>query len=70
MWADLGDGVPDGIWVDADNAVWYGDGPNKRCVGVREGGEVLHTLSFACSEAQTRECCLGWRPSGWPCKDG
>src|SRR5262249_7836271 len=25
VWADLGDGVPDGICIDADNAVWYGD---------------------------------------------
>ena len=52
MWADLGDGVPDGIWVDADNAV-YGDVPDKRCVRVREGGEVLSTIKldrgcFAC----------------------
>jgi sugar lactone lactonase YvrE len=53
LWADLGDGVPDGICVDADNAVWYGDVPNKRCVRVREGGTVLQTIDldrgcFAC----------------------
>src|SRR5215470_6308557 len=53
VWADLGDGVPDGICVDADNAVWYADVPNKRCVRVREGGEVLQTVTvdrgcFAC----------------------
>jgi sugar lactone lactonase YvrE len=52
-WADLGGGVPDGICLDADNAVWYGDVPNKRCVRVREGGEVLQTIHldrgcFAC----------------------
>ena len=41
VWADLGDGVPDGICLDAENAVWYADVPNKRCVRVREGGEVL-----------------------------
>jgi sugar lactone lactonase YvrE len=33
--------------------VWYGDVPNKRCVRVREGGEVLQTIEldrgcFAC----------------------
>ena len=53
VWADLGEGVPDGICVDAENAVWYGDVPNKQCVRVREGGEVLQTINldrgcFAC----------------------
>jgi sugar lactone lactonase YvrE len=53
VWADLGDGAPDGICIDADNAVWYGDVPNKRCVRVGEGGEVLQTVNldrgcFAC----------------------
>ena len=54
VWADLGDGVPDGICLDAENAIWYGDVPNKRCVRVREGGEVLQTIDldrgcFACA---------------------
>ena len=54
LWADLGDGVPDGICIDAENAVWYGDVPNRRCVRVREGGEVLETIEldrgcFACA---------------------
>jgi len=53
VWADLGEGVPDGICIDAENAVWYADTPNKRCVRVREGGEVLQTINvdrgcFAC----------------------
>ena len=53
VWADLGDGVPDGICIDADCAVWYADVPNKRCVRVREGGEVLQMVTidrgcFAC----------------------
>ena len=52
-WADLGDGVPDGICLDEDGAVWYADVPNRRCVRVREGGEVLDTVQldrgcFAC----------------------
>ena len=53
VWADLGDGVPDGICLDEENAIWYADVPNKRCVRVREGGEVLETVEadrgcFAC----------------------
>lgn len=46
MWADLGDGYPDGICLDAEGAVWYADVPNRRCVRVREGGEVLQTVDF------------------------
>jgi sugar lactone lactonase YvrE len=53
VWAELGDGVPDGICIDRDGAVWYADVPNRRCVRVREGGEVLRTVEldrgcFAC----------------------
>jgi len=53
VWADLDDGVPDGICLDAEGAVWYADVPNKRCVRVREGGEVQQTVEldlgcFAC----------------------
>lgn len=38
---------------ECENAIWYGDVPNKRCVRVREGGEVLQTIHldrgcFAC----------------------
>ncbi len=53
VWADLDGGFPDGICLDAENAIWYGDVPNKRCVRVREGGEVLQMIDldrgcFAC----------------------
>lgn len=53
VWADLGDGTPDGICINAEGAVWYADVPNKRCVRVREGGAVLQTVDldrgcFAC----------------------
>jgi sugar lactone lactonase YvrE len=53
VWADLDGGAPDGICLDAEGAVWYGDVPNRRCVRVREGGEVLQTIEldrgcFAC----------------------
>jgi sugar lactone lactonase YvrE len=53
VWAQLGDGVPDGICIDAGGAVWYADVPNARCVRVAEGGKVLQTIDvglgcFAC----------------------
>ena len=53
VWADLDGSAPDGICLDAEGAIWYGDVPNKRCVRVREGGEVLQSIDldrgcFAC----------------------
>lgn len=52
-WADLGDGVPDGICADEHDAVWYADVPGQRCVRVAAGGDVLQTVeldrgAFAC----------------------
>jgi sugar lactone lactonase YvrE len=52
VWAEV-DGPPDGICIDADGAVWYADVPNRRCVRLREGGEVLDAVEldrgcFAC----------------------
>lgn len=54
VWADLPGGAPDGICLDSEGAVWYGDVPNQRCVRVREGGEVVQTIDldrgcFACA---------------------
>ncbi|MFA1537655.1 SMP-30/gluconolactonase/LRE family protein [Actinomadura monticuli] len=55
LWADLGEAAaPDGICVDAEGAVWYADVPNRHCVRVAEGGEILRTVdldrgAFACA---------------------
>jgi sugar lactone lactonase YvrE len=51
-WAAV-DHHPDGICLDAEGAVWYGDVGTSRCVRVREGGEVLQVVDldrgcFAC----------------------
>jgi sugar lactone lactonase YvrE len=51
--AELQGDHPDGICLDTDGAVWYGDVGNKHCVRVGEGGEVLETVEldrgcFAC----------------------
>jgi sugar lactone lactonase YvrE len=53
VFADLGEDPPDGICLDAEGAAWYADVPNKRCVRVLEGGELLQTVTidrgcFAC----------------------
>jgi sugar lactone lactonase YvrE len=54
VWADLGEGTPDGICLDAEGAAWYADVPGKRCVRVAGGGRVLQTVEldrggFACT---------------------
>jgi sugar lactone lactonase YvrE len=53
VWAETGADHPDGICLDAEGAAWYADVGNRRCVRVREGGEVLQTIDldrgcFAC----------------------
>jgi len=71
VWADLEDGVPDGICLDAEGAVWYADVPNQRCVRVREGGEVLQTVDvdrgcFACMLGGSDRRTLFIMAAQWP----
>ena len=70
VWADLGDGVPDGICIDAEGAVWYADVPNKRCVRVAEGGKVLQTVEldrgcFSCALGGTDGTTLFMMAQEW-----
>ena len=57
LWAALGEGVaPDGICVDAENAVWFATVPGERCVRVAEGGAVLQTVEM---DRGCFDCALG-----------
>ncbi len=80
LWADLGEGTPDGICLDADGAVWYADVPNKRCVRVREGERCSRrststaAASPACSAVRIGERCSLPRMTGavltaWPARE-
>jgi sugar lactone lactonase YvrE len=53
VFADLGQGVPDGITIDVTGAAWYADVPHQQCVRVADGGRVLDRIeadrgAFAC----------------------
>jgi len=70
IWADLGNAAPDGICVDAENAVWYAEVPGKRCVRVAEGGAELRTVpldrgGFACVLGGPDRTTLFITAAGW-----
>ncbi len=53
-WAALDGAAPDGICVDPSGAIWFTDVAGRRCVHVREGGEVLDVVEadrgcFSCA---------------------
>jgi sugar lactone lactonase YvrE len=71
VWAELDGAAPDGICVDADGAVWFAEVPRCRCVRVREGGEVLQTISselgcFACTLGGPHGTTLFVTAAAWP----
>jgi sugar lactone lactonase YvrE len=71
VWADLQGAAPDGICIDAEDAVWFAEVPGRRCVRVREGGEVLRTISselgcFACMLGGPEGTTLFVTAAAWP----
>jgi sugar lactone lactonase YvrE len=56
VWAAVEGSAPDGICLDPSGAVWYADVPNRQCVLVREGGEIVQTVGF---EDGAFDCALG-----------
>jgi len=68
LWADLPEGdYPDGICIDADDAIWIAGPASDRFVRVREGGEVTDVVetpgrhAIACAiggdDGRTLFCC-------------
>ena len=53
VWADLGKSLPDGISLDAENAIWVACPTASEVIRVKQGGEVserikIETDAFAC----------------------
>ena len=53
VWADLGKSLPDGICLDAENAIWVACPTGSEVIRVKQGGEVterikVETDAFAC----------------------
>jgi sugar lactone lactonase YvrE len=71
VWAELDGGAPDGICIDAEGAVWFAEVPGRRCVRIREGGEVVQTISsdlgcFACMLGGPDGTTLFVTAAAWP----
>lgn len=53
VWADLGQSLPDGICLDAENAIWVACPTSSEVIRVKQGSEVVdrikvETDAFAC----------------------
>ncbi len=56
VWADLGKLAPDGICLDAENAVWVASPRTNECVRVLEGGTIARRIPVS---NQAIACALG-----------
>lgn len=57
LWAEMEGGVPDGICLDAEGAIWVADPRGKRVIRYAEGGRVLDEIGFGDRGAYA--CMLG-----------
>jgi len=56
VWAELGEGVPDGIALDSEGAIWVASPFTKELLRVREGGAVAERIKF---DTMPIACALG-----------
>jgi sugar lactone lactonase YvrE len=56
IWARLEGAVPDGICLDVEGAIWLACPLSRRCLRVREGGEILEEIA---TEQSAFACMLG-----------
>ncbi len=57
LWAEMEGGVPDGICLDAEGAIWVADPRGNRVVRLLEGGRVTDEIGFGDRGAYA--CMLG-----------
>ncbi|MFI6845019.1 SMP-30/gluconolactonase/LRE family protein [Kitasatospora sp. NPDC050467] len=75
VWAAVEGSAPDGIALDAEGALWFADVPNRCCVRVREGGEVVQRVRldrgcFSCALGGPDGRTLYLTAAEWPPPEG